>query len=166
MNSYLYKLVVNQQHQANQLTMQVSIPQIMTALGGDSVVKRRVETTFDLIDLVNEGLPMQSVKFLQDNLGFSNRLMSHLLAISESTYQRRIRAKSSLTKDETEKVISLSELYAKGIDILGSPEKFHYWLDSPNYALGNRKPIDLLNSTVGRQEAMEILFRIQYGIYS
>lgn len=146
--------------------MQVSIPQIMTALGGEAIVNRHVENTFDLIDLVNEGLPMQSVKFLQDKLGFSNRTMSHLLAISESTYQRRIRSKSSLTKDETEKAISLSELYAKGIDIFSDSEKFQYWLDNPNYALGNRKPVDLLDSTIGRQEAMEVLFRIQYGIYS
>lgn len=146
--------------------MQVSIPQIMTALGGESIVNRHVENSFDLIDLVNEGLPMQSVKFLQDKLGFSNRTMSHLLAISESTYQRRIKAKSLLTKDETEKAISLSELYAKGLDIFGNPEKLQYWLDNPNYALGNRRPVDLLDSTIGRQEAMEVLFRIQYGIYS
>lgn len=146
--------------------MQVPIPQIMIALGGEAIVNRRVENTFDLIDLVNEGLPMQSAKYLQDKLGFSNRTMSHLLAISESTYQRRIRAKSLLTKDETEKAISLSELYAKGLDIFGDPEKFQYWLDHANYALGNRKPVELLDSTIGRQEAMEILFRIQYGIYS
>jgi putative toxin-antitoxin system antitoxin component (TIGR02293 family) len=146
--------------------MQVSIPEIMVALGGEAIVNRRVENTFDLIDLVNAGLPMESAKYLQEKLGFSNRIMSHLLAISESTYQRRIRAKSFLTKDETEKAISLSELYAKGLDIFGNSEKLQYWLDNPNYALGNRRPVDLLDSTIGRQEAMEILFRIQYGIYS
>lgn len=138
----------------------------MEGLGGAAIVRRQVDNAFDLIDLVNDGLPMQSAKYLQDNLGFSNRTMSHLLAISESTYQRRIKAKSSLTKDETEKAISLSELYAKGLDIFGNSEKLRYWLDNPNYALGNRKPIDLLDSTIGRQEAMEVLFRIQYGIYS
>lgn len=146
--------------------MQVSVPQIMTALGGEAIVNRRVETTFDLIELIHEGLPMKAVEHLQDKLGFSNRTMSHLLAISESTYQRRIRTQSSLTKDETEKAISLSELYAKGLAIFGDSEKFQYWLDHPNYALGNQKPVDLLDSTVGRQEAMEILFHIQYGIYS
>ena len=146
--------------------MQVSVQQIMEGLGGAAIVNRKIENTFDLIDLINDGLPMQSVKHLQDKLGFSNRTMSHLLAISESTYQRRIKAKLSLTKDETEKAISLSELYAKGLDIFGSPEKLQYWLDNPNYALGHRKPVDLLDSTIGRQEAMEVLFRIQYGIYS
>lgn len=146
--------------------MQVSVQQIMDGLGGEAVVKHRVENTFDLIDLIDVGLPMQSVKYLQDKMGFSNRTMSHLLAISESTYQRRIRTRSSLTKDESEKAVSLSELYAKGLDIFKNEAKLQFWLENPNYALGNRKPVDLLASSVGRQEAMEVLFRIQYGIYS
>lgn len=138
----------------------------MAGLGGEAVIKHRVDNTFDLIDLIDAGLPMQSVKYLQDKMGFSNRTMSQLLAISESTYQRRIRTKSSLTKDESEKAVSLSELYAKGLGVFKNEEKFQFWLENPNYALGNRKPVDLLASSVGRQEAMEILFRIQYGIYS
>lgn len=109
---------------------------------------------------------MQAVKQLQDKMGFSNKLMSYLLTISESTYQRRIKTQAKLTNGEAEKAIGLSELYAKGVDLFGTDEKFRTWLENPNFALGGRKPLDLLDTTIGRQEAIGILIRIEHGIYS
>jgi putative toxin-antitoxin system antitoxin component (TIGR02293 family) len=144
----------------------MSISQVVSAFGGELMLQRPVHTAFDLIALVKEGLPMQAVKQLQDKLGFSNKTMSGLLTISESTYQRRIKTKTSLTNDEAEKAIGLSELYAKGFDLFGTDEKFRNWLEHDNFALGGRKPIDLLDTTIGRQEAIGILIRIEHGIYS
>ena len=109
---------------------------------------------------------MQAVKHLQDKMGFSNKMMSYLLTISESTYQRRIKTQSKLINDEAEKAIALSELYAKGLDLFGTNEKFRTWLEKANFALGGRKPIDLLDTAIGRQEAIGILIRIEHGIYS
>lgn len=109
---------------------------------------------------------MLAVKQLQDKMGFSNKTMSALLMISESTYQRRIKAQAKLTNTEAEKAIALSELYAKGLDLFGNDAKFQNWLEHENFALGGRKPIDLLDTTVGRQEAIGILIRVEHGIYS
>lgn len=72
--------------------MQVSVQKIMAGLGGDRYVKQQIRHEFDLIELVKEGLPMESVAFLQSSFGFTNEEMSNILSISESTYQRRIRA--------------------------------------------------------------------------
>jgi putative toxin-antitoxin system antitoxin component (TIGR02293 family) len=146
--------------------MSISVSQVLSALGGESVVQRRVDDAYDLISLVKEGLPMQAVKQLQDKLGFSNKMMSYLLTISESTYQRRIKSQSKLVNDEAEKAIGLSELYAKGHDLFGTDEKFRNWLESSNFALGGRKPVDLLDTAIGRQESIGILIRIEHGIFS
>jgi hypothetical protein len=58
----------------------------MEGLGGDRFVKRPVRHEFDLIEIFKEGLPIESVAFLQNNFGFTNKEMSHILSISESTY--------------------------------------------------------------------------------
>ena len=108
---------------------------------------------------------MESVAFLQNNLGFTNKEMSHILAISESTYQRRIRAKSRLTQDETEKAISLSEIYEKGIDVFENKEDFSYWLASRLPPLLNQRPVDMLGSMIGRKQVMNVLNAILHGIY-
>ncbi len=145
--------------------MQVSINRILEGLGGDRFIKRPIRHDYDLIELVKEGLPMESVAFLQRNLGFTNKEMSHILAISESTYQRRIRAKSRLTQDETEKAISLSEIYEKGIDVFENKDDFSYWLASRLPPLLNQRPVDMLGSMIGRKQVMNVLNAILHGIY-
>lgn len=146
--------------------MQVPISRILEGLGGDQFIKRPIRHDYDLIELVKEGLPMESVAFLQSNLGFTNKEMSHILAISESTYQRRIRAKSRLTQDETEKAISLSEIYEKGIDVFRSKPDFESWLQTKIPAMDNQRPADMLDSMIGRQHVMDALNRILHGIFS
>jgi putative toxin-antitoxin system antitoxin component (TIGR02293 family) len=145
--------------------MQVSINRILAGLGGDRFIKRPIRHDYDLIELVKEGLPMESVAFLQRNLGFTNKEMSHILAISESTYQRRIRAKSTLTQDETEKAISLSEVYEKGIEVFEDKPDFSYWLTSRIPSLLNQRPVDLLDSMIGRKQVTNVLNAILHGLY-
>lgn len=146
--------------------MQVSVRQIMEGLGGDKFVKRPVRHELDLIEVVKEGLPIESIAFLQSNFGFTNKEMSHILAISESTYQRRIRAKAKLTPDETEKAISLSEVYEKGMEVFENKEDFDYWLNSLIPALRQQKPIDLLSTMPGRKQVMNVLNALLHGIFS
>lgn len=145
--------------------MQVPIRQILEGLGGDRFIKRPVRGEFDLMEIVKEGLPMESVGFLQNNIGLTNKEMSHILSISESTYQRRIKAKATLTSDETEKAISLSELYAKGVNVFRDKSDFETWLQTKIPAMGGRRPTDMLSSMVGRQYVIDELNRILHGVF-
>ena len=146
--------------------MQVPIRQIVEGLGGERFIKRPVRHEFDLMEIVKEGIPMESVAFLQGNFGLTNKEMSHILAISESTYQRRIRAKATLTPDETEKAISLSELYVKGVDVFRNQPDFDNWLQTNIPAMASQRPADMLGSMLGRQYVMDALNRILHGVFS
>ncbi|GAB4015828.1 hypothetical protein GCM10028773_07010 [Spirosoma koreense] len=109
---------------------------------------------------------MESVAFLQNNFGFTNKEMSLILSISESTYQRRIRTKSKLSQDETEKAISLAEVYQRGMEVFEDKADLEYWLNSPIPALQEKKPIDLLNTMVGRQQILHVLNALLHGLFS
>lgn len=146
--------------------MQVSVQQIIAGLGGEKFFNRPVRHEFDLIDIVNEGLPIESIAYLQNNFGFTNKEMSQILAISESTYQRRIRAKSRLTQDETEKAISLAEVYEKGIEVFENKDDLEYWFNSPIPSLQNKKPIELLGSMIGRKQVLNVLNALLHGLFS
>jgi putative toxin-antitoxin system antitoxin component (TIGR02293 family) len=145
--------------------MNVAVSRIVSALGGETVLNHRVRHELDLIAVAEAGLPIESLLFLQHNMGFTNKTMSHILAISESTYQRRIRTKAKLTKDEGEKVISLSEVYEKGIEVFENPFDFNQWLYADIASLQHQKPVDLLDSMVGRKQVMNVLNAILHGIY-
>ena len=146
--------------------MQVSIQKIMDSLGGDRFIKRTIRHEFDLIDIAKEGLPMESVAFLQNNFGLTNKEMSLILSISESTYQRRIRTKSRLNQDETEKAISLAELYEKGMEVFDDKEDLDYWFNSPIPALQGKKPLELLGSMIGRKQVLNVLNALLHGLFS
>ena len=146
--------------------MQVSVKQIIAGLGGEELIKRPVRHEYDLIEVVKEGIPIESATFLQSNFGLTNKEMSHILAISESTYQRRIRAKATLTQDESEKAISLAEVYEKGVAVFRNRADFERWLQSEIPGMGNQIPINMLDSMIGRQHVIDGLNRILHGIFS
>ncbi|RCR66094.1 type II RES/Xre toxin-antitoxin system antitoxin [Larkinella punicea] len=146
--------------------MQVPLQKIVLALGGEGLINHQVRHEFDLLAVAREGLPMDSITHLQKNMGFTNKTMSHILAISESTYQRRIRNQAKLNQDETEKAIALSEIYAKGMEVFEIKEDFEYWLNAKIIALQSQKPIDLLDSMIGRKQVLNVLNAILHGIYT
>jgi uncharacterized protein (DUF2384 family) len=43
-------------------------------------------------------------------------------------------------------------------------EKFRLWLSTPNYALGNLPPRELLHDSYGKELVVDELTRINYGI--
>ena len=43
-------------------------------------------------------------------------------------------------------------------------EKFKLWLDTPNFALGNNQPKELLRDSYGKELVMGEQTRINYGI--
>ena len=145
--------------------MNVALGRIVSALGGEALLQHPVRHEFDLIDVIEKGLPIESLTYLQTTIGFTNKAMSHILAMSESTYQRRVKAKTNLTKEETEKVISLTEVYEKGMEVFENQPDLDGWLNDRIPSLQNRKPIDLLDSMMGRKQVMTVLNAILHGIY-
>ncbi|MGD0885202.1 MAG: MbcA/ParS/Xre antitoxin family protein [Thermodesulfovibrionales bacterium] len=57
-------------------------------------------------------------------------------------------------------------MVAKGAEVFDSKEAFRLWLTLPNKALGNKTPLWLMNTKRGVDMVMEILARIEHGVYS
>jgi putative toxin-antitoxin system antitoxin component (TIGR02293 family) len=55
-------------------------------------------------------------------------------------------------------------LYAE--QIFQDAEKAQQWLNRSNGSLGNKAPIEIMGTEKGCNEVLEILGRIDYGIYS
>jgi putative toxin-antitoxin system antitoxin component (TIGR02293 family) len=57
-------------------------------------------------------------------------------------------------------------LMAHALDTFGDKTKALSWLASPNPALDNAQPLELLGLPGGTERVEEVLTRIDYGIYS
>ncbi len=78
----------------------------------------------------------------------------------------RLKPDQLLPFQTAEVIISLMRAHQKATEIFGSEEKSVEWLKSPNAVLGGISPVQALNSRFGAEEVMDILGRIEYGVYS
>ncbi|SDY86200.1 type II RES/Xre toxin-antitoxin system antitoxin [Hymenobacter psychrophilus] len=143
-----------------------SITEMVALMGGPAVIPQLVRNEMDLLGVAIKGLSVQAVRALQRHLGFSNKEMSAVLGVSESTLTRREQNHKPLTLDESEKAIQLSAVLAKGMEVFEEEADLHFWLNSPIPALGGQKPKDLLYSVIGRGQVHDILGRIEHGHFS
>jgi putative toxin-antitoxin system antitoxin component (TIGR02293 family) len=134
-------------------------------LGGNKSVPKTISNDMDLINLSRHGVKKSSLKSLMHYLGITMEKMSSLLHTSHRNIQRKDE-EELLDTLKTEKVLELAAFIKRGIDVIGSEDAFKEWLHSSILALGNRKPIDFLDTTFGIQMSLKVLGRLEQGVFS
>lgn len=120
---------------------------------------------FDLLKLARKGISKKSLLALAKQISLTIEEVASVLHISERTLQRY--TPQTLVKTEyADRAIELALLYERGIEVLGSERAFSSWIKSPNYALGGEIPFNLLDTRIGFTMVLNILGRIEHGIFS
>jgi putative toxin-antitoxin system antitoxin component (TIGR02293 family) len=140
--------------------------EIVEVLGGRKTFKRAVKNTDDLAQLVRSGLPASTVALLAATLAVERSQMAERLNIPSRTLSRRLKLKSRLTHDESDRTLRMARVVALAQEVLGSDEKASHWMSNPNRALGGRRPFDQLDTEPGVRSVEEVLYGIAYGMYS
>ena len=60
----------------------------------------------------------------------------------------------------------LAQVTELAVRVLGTRELARAWLNTPALALDGKLPIDLLDNETATQSVMDLLIRIEYGVYS
>ena len=118
----------------------------------------------ELIKTVRTGITYERFSILSEKLPFSMEEWSEFLHLSDRTFQRYKKDKKRFEPVQTEKILEIILLYYKGVEVFGEPEKFDTWLNSKNVALGNVKPIHMLDNSFGIRLINDELIRIENGI--
>lgn len=134
-------------------------------LGGNKSIKKNITGDFDLITITREGIKKSTLKSLAAYLGITMFAMSRLLHTSHRNLQRKDE-EEMLDSLKTEKVLELAAFAQRGIDVIGSREGFIEWLHSPLMALGNKTPLDFLDTSFGIHLVTKMLGRLEQGVYS
>jgi putative toxin-antitoxin system antitoxin component (TIGR02293 family) len=91
--------------------------------------------------------------------------MSSLLHSSHRNIQRKD-DDELLDTLKTEKVLELAGLAQRGIEVIGNKASFAEWLHAPLASLGNKTPLDFLDTSFGIQMVTKLLGRLEQGVYS
>ena len=141
--------------------------EISTALGGRKILGKKIDSPLAFSDIINEGLPSASVFFLQNLLQLSDEEFSSTLGVSSKWLSRyRKTPKAHLTVDVSDKLYRVARIYKLAEEVLEGKESAINWLHRPQTGLNERVPLELIRTEAGNKEVEELLYRIEYGIYS
>ncbi|MGA8533885.1 MAG: antitoxin Xre/MbcA/ParS toxin-binding domain-containing protein [Candidatus Tumulicola sp.] len=141
------------------------LERITTLLGGPELIWQAIRQESDLETMVREGLPAESVRQLAASTGTTLTALQEVTRIDRSTFGRRVRQRSRLKTDESDRVVRVARIAALAIAALGNQDGIA-WLHEENWALGQRAPIDLLATEVGARQVEQIIGRIEHGVFS
>lgn len=135
-------------------------------LGGKSIVTKPIRSEFDLISLSNEGITKASLDALIGHLGISKKAFSeNILDASVKTLERK-KSTDKLDKRTSSHVIEIAKVVEHAFEVFEDEEKVKRWLNTPNRALNDIKPIDLFYLPTGLGMVNDILGRIEHGVFS
>jgi putative toxin-antitoxin system antitoxin component (TIGR02293 family) len=124
------------------------------------------ETELDFVPIIRKGFPFSVLESLRDRAKLSEETICGSLRIAKRTAARRKQQAARLKPTESELLLRLARVFAAATDVLGSEQKARQWLLAPNRALGGAAPIKLLDTGIGFQGAIDVLRRIEFGVYS
>jgi putative toxin-antitoxin system antitoxin component (TIGR02293 family) len=131
-------------------------------LGGQKTLKSPLHTYEDQMSLIEKGMPVIALKAFVNYISLSMDEIASFLHVSKRTLERN----TTLSVLASDQLLRIAEIYAKGFDVFTDQAMFKRWMDTPNQALCNKQPKDLLSNSIGRQMIYDVLCRIEYGVYS
>jgi putative toxin-antitoxin system antitoxin component (TIGR02293 family) len=119
-----------------------------------------------LVLSIREGIPFFLFSAIRRHTPFTDIDWANFLNISTKSLQRYKVEKDFVFKPiHSEKIIELAEVTQLGETVFGTNEQFYNWLNRTNHALGNMKPLELLNDSYGKDLVINELNRIDQGIF-
>jgi putative toxin-antitoxin system antitoxin component (TIGR02293 family) len=138
---------------------------VAKVLGGEKVLRRKIQSRMDLIEVSSKGVTKDALRHLAKFLSFTMSQMAALLPVTERTIQRYA-SKKHFNRVVSEQILQIAEVAAKGAEVFEDKEKFLSWIDYPNRALADKTPLSLLNSRFGAEMVLDELGRIEHGVFS
>jgi len=138
---------------------------LLAVLGGRKTLGKNVRREEDLEKWIRLGLPFAALEHFMNVLALQADFMSRFLGITSRTLQRR-RTQNVLGKEESAQLVRLARIYQRAVNILGSHQDAVAWLRHPNITLGNKTPLDLMDTPLGEERVHALLSRIEQGVYS
>ena len=126
---------------------------------------RFLEDRMLIISAIRAGIPYTLFNLTRALTPFTEKDWADFLNVSTKSMQRYgASIRHRFKPIHSEKIIEMAEVTKLGLDVFGDMEKLRLWLDTPSYALGGMKPMDLLRDSYGKELVVGELTRINHGI--
>lgn len=125
----------------------------------------KIENDSDFISVIRDGIPKATLDNLIPVTGLTTGELSGIIRVSDRTL-RRYSSQQKLNPEQSERIIEIAKLYSRGEEVFENLQSFREWMNNPVLALGNKKPKEFLDTSLGIEMLMTELGRIEHGIFA
>lgn len=119
-----------------------------------------------VIEVVARGLPVKVLDNLAQGYGLTQQGMADLVGIPPRTLQRR-RAAGLFDRQESERLYRYFRLYRRAVEVFDDDaESARQFLAIAQPGLDGHVPREMARSEFGAEAVMDLLGRIEYGVYT
>ncbi|OFX61183.1 MAG: hypothetical protein A2066_08865 [Bacteroidetes bacterium GWB2_41_8] len=116
----------------------------------------------DFLTGARKGIQKSMLLTIARESGLTLKELSSYLRISTRSIQEK-EPSQLIAPGPSERALYIAKLFQSGIEIFGSRDKFHNWLNSENQVMGGEKPSSYLDTFSGIQLVLDELNAIEYG---
>lgn len=126
-----------------------------------------LDDDLELAKCVEAGIPALAIRLLMESLGLGSiARAAELVHMSAKTAERRVRAKSKLSPDESERVVRLIRILNRAERVLENKENARKWMQKPLSILGGRSPLEMSATEPGARAVEQALGRLEHGVFA
>jgi putative toxin-antitoxin system antitoxin component (TIGR02293 family) len=119
----------------------------------------------DRIAAVHQGFYTQVYHHLVKKAALSQAEFAHVTAIPVSTLKRRLKQDNRFTTTESDVMYRLAALIKQATELFaGDEQKAQNWLQTKVYGLNNKRPIDMVATSVDFKVVEDLIGRVRHGI--
>ena len=125
----------------------------------------RQMTSFEKMTLARLGISKKGLEKLKDTIEVDYDDLAKALSVTRATLINK-KGNEKFSTQLSERIVGLADIYSYGYEVFEVPDRFNHWMRHPNLALNGLPPYDLLESQFGREEVINLIGRIDYGVFS
>jgi len=165
----------NQEHAVRSThTVQERIPVYKDVDGFVDAVSH--STPLQLVELERRGIDGRFLKDLSNRMDIPQRDVFEMIGVPKATAEKKVAAGEVISGSGGQAAIGIARLIAKAADIAANSTAAEArdfdvarwlgkWLQSPQPALGGRRPSELLDTPTGLDVVLRLLGAIESGAY-
>jgi putative toxin-antitoxin system antitoxin component (TIGR02293 family) len=132
-------------------------------LGGKRLLGVEVRAEADFLKVLDRGVPVSALAELIRQEALSPDDIDRLIIPRRTLAHRKAKAQP-LNRVESERAVRVASVTALAEETFGNKDKAQRWLRRPTAPLGDKRPLDLLDSEPGARVVEQLLYRIGHGI--
>ncbi len=113
-------------------------------------------------DTLTKGLSKGAFERLKSVIATSGDNLCKVVRIPPRTLARR----TVFKPDESERILRVAAAFQRAVEVLGDLDKARRWFSTPKRALGEKTPLEFCDTAPGAEEVMNLLGRIEHGVFS